>query len=849
MKLFVSYCHDDGSLIEDFVSHIKPLKDNGVIDDWYDRKIESGNDFLDEIDSNLTSSDIICLMLSKNFFSSPACIKEKDRALKLKEQKGVRVIPIILSNCLWMEYKDLSCLLALPTDGKPITSFEDKDEGWCDILRGIKKVCESIRYIKSLKLKGDIKSFLESTDLLAKSHGEKETLLLEDIFVFPKLDYCNQKEELVKFNSEQFKTDLLNYGKIMISGENQSGKTTLCKSLFQIYRNMGFLPIYMRDDNKYIGNPHSKLEKAFEEQYEGGDFSLIDKRRIVPIVDDFHFAKSKEKYIEKYAEYPYQILIVDDVFSLDLRSNQLIKDYNKFIIREFMPLERNELIKKWIQIKEAENITNNPNHLFQSLDEKTESIEQSLGVAFGKGIMPSYPFFILTLLSAYDSQRPLDHDITSQGYCYQALIYLYLRKQGVKNEQIDIYINFLTEFAFWLYKKNVPNINDEELADFMNFYVEQFNLPIKPKVLFNILSNVNICRYDTCNQYGFCYDYLYYFFVAKYLAEHIIEKKELVDNVIDNLHKNENAYIAIFIAHHTKANYLLEKLLEKANSLFEKYQPATLNHKELSFFDAHEKQIIKAVLPIAGNNVNENRQQLLKQKGKIEEFQTENDKTKEEQENENDFLRDLRSSIKTVEVMGMVIKNRSGSLELKQLEKIFEQGINVHLRIVTSFIQLIQNDKAEKEIVDFLTERIKIIIQNSEKSTIKTDTIEKLAKQIYWNLNFGVILGFLTKAIHSLGSTNLITIAQKIDNRINSPATFIVNQGIKLWYGKNLRIDDIAKRIEENDISKTATQLIKFKVAEYCWLHKIDYKKMQEIEKKLHIPIKKIMVEQSKQSH
>jgi hypothetical protein len=41
LKLFISYCQKDETLISDFVSHIKPLKDNGIISDWYDRKIES----------------------------------------------------------------------------------------------------------------------------------------------------------------------------------------------------------------------------------------------------------------------------------------------------------------------------------------------------------------------------------------------------------------------------------------------------------------------------------------------------------------------------------------------------------------------------------------------------------------------------------------------------------------------------------------------------------------------------------------------------------------------------------------------------------------------------------------
>ncbi|HPX77065.1 MAG TPA: TIR domain-containing protein [Bacteroidales bacterium] len=849
LKLFVSYCHKDESLISDFISHIKPLKDNGIINEWYDRKIETGNEFQKDIDNNLEKADIICLMVSHNFLSSTACMNEKDVALKLRNEKGVRVIPIILSTCSWTEYKDLRKLLAVPTDGKPITSFNNQNEGWVDTVKWIKNVCSSTFQIKKLKIKNEFEFFLDSTDLLAKSHSEKETLLLKDIFVFPKLKYYDNKEKSNKYDSAKFAIELLQYGKIIIAGENQSGKTTLCKELFKILRSFDFVPIYLEDDNKYLGNPLNKIEKAFYEQYEDISFDLIDKKRIVPIVDNFHFAKHQEKYIEQYNDFPNHILIVDDIFGLNIKNQTLIQDYSKFEIREFTALERNELIKKWIQIKENNLIQYNSNHLQQSIDEKTEIIESSLGITFGKGIMPSYPFFILTLLSAQEIQKPLDTEITSQGYCYQALIYLYLRKEGVKNDQIDIYINFLTELAFWLYDKHSNGLNHEELEDFLKYYTSHFNLPISISEILKVISNVNICKYDSCNQYHFCYDYLYYFFIAKYFSEHIEDNKNLINNILANLHKDENAYITIFIAHHTKSNYILDELLLNAEILFEKYKPATLNTNELSFFDKHEEQIVKAVLPTYKHVVNTERNTLLKQKSNVEDVRQEKQggRNINIDEQESELLRNIRLSIKTVEVMGLVIKNRAGSLDLRRLESVFEQGLNVHLRIITSFLELIQNEQSEQEITEFLTERINDIIKNnSNNKEISIDEIKKLAKEIYWNLNFGVLNGFITKSIHSLGSVNLLKIAQTINDKANTPATFIVHQGIRMWYAKNVRIDEIVNRIKEKDFSLTAINLMKFKVVEHCWLHKIEHKKLLEIEQKLHISANKILVDKSK---
>jgi hypothetical protein len=74
LKLFISYSHQDNlaenPYIEQFKRHIAPLKDNDVIEEWYDRKILAGEDYQNKIDNNLEEADIICLFISANFLSS-----------------------------------------------------------------------------------------------------------------------------------------------------------------------------------------------------------------------------------------------------------------------------------------------------------------------------------------------------------------------------------------------------------------------------------------------------------------------------------------------------------------------------------------------------------------------------------------------------------------------------------------------------------------------------------------------------------------------------------------------------------------------------------------------------------
>lgn len=298
LKLFISYSHKDETLVSNFLSHISPLKNNGIISEWYDRKIETGEEFQKDINNNLENADVVCLMISSNFLSSIPCLKEKDLALELRNRKGIRVIPLILSPCAWTIHKELSDRLAIPKDGKPITSFADQNDGWLDSVNWIMKVFKSVISIKELKLKKDFQTFLNSADILTKSHKNKEVLNLEDIFVYPKLKCYDGEEISHKYDAEKLKSEILKFDKLIIAGENQSGKTTLCKILFTAYRNLNYIPIYLEDENKFLGNPKNKLEKAFFEQYDSDDFEKFDIKRIVPIVDNFHFARYQEKYIE-----------------------------------------------------------------------------------------------------------------------------------------------------------------------------------------------------------------------------------------------------------------------------------------------------------------------------------------------------------------------------------------------------------------------------------------------------------------------------------------------------------------------------------------------------------------------
>ena len=842
IKLFISYSHKDEDSIDVFKKHISPLKQKDLIEEWYDRKIKAGEEFNDKIENNLEDADIICLFISPNFISSQNCISEKDKAFELKQTNGTIVIPIILSHCAWTDYEDLTEVLAVPTDGTPVNSYSDKDEAWIDVYNYIKDEVNCLLDIQNLELNLEFKEFLYDTDMLSKAHSNKQNVYLDDIFVTPELDKFDKQlyyEKTVDFNYVLENT--LSIKHFVISGEEQSGKTTLCKKLFLYLKDKKYIPVYISTSNHYYrGFIKNKIKNAYESQYLNSNWENAYKDRIVPILDDFHYSKNKEKQINYVKEYACSIVIVDDVYGLNIKDEEMLSSFVHLNIKELKPSLRYELVKNWVSLYDRDfTLIYNENSIYHDIDRNLELIDSTLGKTLGKGIMPSYPFFILSTIFTYETfSIPLSQEITSQGYCYQAFIVYYLKRQGVKADEIDIYFNFLTEIAFYLYAQNKYVLSSYDFQEFMDGYLSKFNLPIKQETLLKNLNQILCC--DSFSNIFFRYYYLYYFFVAKYLAENHDQKSinEFIKNIIENLHLNENAYIAVFLAHHSRNVKIIEDIVLEAMCLFDNHNPATLSKDETDFFDKFVDDIIKAKLP-APNYTPENiRQERLK----IQDEQEKNNETHEQSEHDKsiDYSVELRRTIKTIEVMGHIVKNRSGSLEKDKLELIIETCINTYLRILSSFFDIIKDEHEQKHIINYILEKLEHITSDENKTSTQDD-LNYLAKKLFWNINFFVVLGVINKVTKALGSDKLEPIFKSVCDKIDTPSMYIIKQAYYMWYIKNVNVEELSNRIFQDDFSLIAREVLKHFVADYCSVHKVNYKDLQRIENNLDIPHENIL--------
>jgi hypothetical protein len=94
--------------------------------------------------------------------------KEMLRAIERHDAGEAVVIPIILSACDW-QGAPFSKLQALPKDAKPIKNWNDRDEAWLDVVRGLRRVIESLSRL-ALTVETSSERGLDSTDHASHLH-------------------------------------------------------------------------------------------------------------------------------------------------------------------------------------------------------------------------------------------------------------------------------------------------------------------------------------------------------------------------------------------------------------------------------------------------------------------------------------------------------------------------------------------------------------------------------------------------------------------------------------------------------------------------------------------------------
>jgi hypothetical protein len=308
------------------------------------------------------------------------------------------------------------------------------------------------------------------------------------------------------------------------------------------------------------------------------------------------------------------------------------------------------------------------------------------------------------------------------------------------------------------------------------------------------------------------------------------------------IHKKDNANIIVFITHHTKNKKILDDILFNAKSTFKKYTEATLEKKEIKFIDGAVKEFKVLSVSDKDHNPKLARDNELKTKDRE---QSSIERIEGETDNESPLLIEIRKSAKSMEIIGQIMKNQYGSLKKDELVKLFENGQNVGLRLLKSFICLM--NEYPDGLYEIVQEKINAI-QKEKKKVMSKEEIDIVAKQFANMFSYGIVFGWIHKIVDSLGYDKLIEIADKVNSKTDSVASKLINLSIHIWYTKKLDIGKLKTLLREfsNNKNHAAQYMLKDIVSRHIYMHKMNYKEKQKIDALLGFSVQKQLGIQSR---
>lgn len=646
-------------------------------------------------------------------------------------------------------------------------------------------------------------------------------LSLSDIYTYPEFSIESEKE--IKYISvKKYLAEHKYLGKSIIVGDKQSGKSSLSKKLFiDLYEN-GYQPIFLEKEDITSRKIDKIISQKYIKTYQTTNRNKTDN--IIVLVDDYHSLDVKYQHdIIELTNYAGLLLFVDDIFDISFQQKKL---FLRYTIQPMKPTLRTELINNLLHAQKISFI--NENDRLKKIDESTNLVNSSLGLGKGykNGIVPAFPLYILTILGAStDARNKLDSPISSHGHCYQLLISLTFQNCGIENDAIDSYINLLTILAGYLYKEGKKELTQKEFENFLEEYKKDYRI-YKEDDYLNILFKTELIKKNNFSYYVFCYDYIYYFFLGKYFAERFDEEIDSIQNIISHLDFEENGNICIFIAHHSKNPKLIMMLQNSLSSVFDGYYPAKLDKDELRKLDDGVKELL-ADVELKISNYKEERKKRLEQQDRLEELSDETSLEFEERDLiESGRQNDVRRAIQTVEVIGIILKNRHGSIKRSDYETLLQGAIDANLRLLSSFIKIVSDDEFVKNFEETVAQLD--IFENDE---IDQQEFRNRLSKILLTMNFATIYGVIIKTIDSIGSEVVSQyFSELIKTKNFMPSYMLVHRGMELKFEKRPSRKEILKELKFSEMSNIAQSIIRLMVIDHASNHEYSYREKSKIE-------------------
>lgn len=446
---------------------------------------------------------------------------------------------------------------------------------------------------------------LEPCKEFTKVFYEDEKHSLDDdftsYFVFPRLqrESTSEKIQSVDFTSEEnFIKELMDKKRIIITGDDNSGRTALLKKLFKTLVKSKVV-IYC-DVDRIINKKTNKIIKSVFEDIYGDNiydyqrFQQLQKDKCVLIIDNIDRVNTKhfELFLDGIdKDFEYIIFSRKNLLELDIleRTKKAMENSNTFYRYTILPFyadKREELIKNIVNIglKDGEDKEKIVSILAESIKKQ-------------RGLFSLNPDFIIQYVQYYcnNIKEISQNDGEVFSKVFEANIVNSVRPH-VKAMRVDKLFIVLDKVSYYIHSQKSYPVKFMEIVSIINEYNEKYDSDVIPIEFIRITTMSKILvQCEEKDEYKFCNkNYLAYFIARE------INRKYHNDSVDDDL-KNILNYscfginedILIFITYITDNQQILRFILSTAMALTNEWIEFNLDESNIPYLDNFQPLEIK----------------------------------------------------------------------------------------------------------------------------------------------------------------------------------------------------------------------------------------------------------------
>lgn len=640
-------------------------------------------------------------------------------------------------------------------------------------------------------------SWLTNAGAQFNHHGKDSELVLDDIYVFPELRPLGDDElGRVVVDAANLRNPTSLKRGVLVKGREQHGKTSLLKQLFKSYRDRGYVPVFLSGGDLTKHTPlevQKTVDSAIGKIYGKPNLSKfwqvgVDRR--VLLLDDIDDTPLTGNFLSRTLEYlseNFSLMVVTSSELFELREliaakgEHVLQKLDHFDLLEFGHRRRFDLIKRWISLGDAS----------YSIGQMVGLIDQSeklITNVIGEGVVPSTPFFLLILLQSAESASTSNLQQSALGDYYRYLIIHSLEVKKVAREEHNEILNYCAHLSWFLYQTTDKSVSQGELEKFHQAFVQRHGLSIRFDDRKVLLLNAHLIEAHD-GEFRFHYPYLYYYFLGKYLAEHLHddEVQEVVRKCCQHLHRQDNGNIILFLGHHSRDPRVYESVLAVLQQHFSEQPPMTLDG---------DVDVVNRLVESAPQLIFDEGD-VIQNRGEIRKHQDESSESQKVLTEDLDSLPqeviNIMSLFKTIDILGQFLKNHYGQLEADIKEKLLKELFDGGLRGMRNFFELLLYD------TDGLIHSIESVL---EKRGLEDNPIKRneRAKREMFGLVGLFAFGFIRRCGVAVASPHLTRVIENVVDKNPTTAFRLISGIVELE--KQGGLDDIANLRKLNQAIK-----------------------------------------------